>query len=164
VYNNTIVTTGRQAAFIHAGDVEVTLRNNIFLSGKEGLPFRIDGVTNQSAVRLLHNLYWRGGAPFLVRWGERDMQSLERLQAEVNQEILHGEKLGAFVDPRIDHPSQAGAPFKSFLGLTELKPDVAFARFRGRSLAGLISGPIRDFLGHELQPNGPIPFGAIGGN
>lgn len=164
VYNNTVVSTGPHAAFVQTEGVEAALRNNIFLSGREGLPLRVEGATNLAGVRLEHNLYWRGGAPFLVRWGGQALGSLNELRAIARQEVAGEETLGVFLDPQIEVVSRgAGRPLENLRMLAQFKPGREAARLNGRRTGAQIDWPFRDFLGKEFKPSDAVPIGAIGG-
>src|SRR5688572_25314694 len=164
VYNNTVVTRGRHAAYIHADNIEVILRNNIFVSARDGVPLRVDSLTNTVAVSLRDNLYWRGGAPFLVRWSQRELNSLEQLQSELREEVIGPEKLGSFVDPQIGLSSAGIAnPLPNLYGLVQFKPAVVSARQGKLTTSAFLGAATRDFLGNKLHPERPMPLGAIGG-
>ncbi len=162
VYNNTIVTSGAHAALISADKVQAALKNNIFLSGRNGLPLRVDALTASSKVNVQNNLYWRSGAPFLVQWNNQPLNSLEQLQKEAHQESLGEARLGAFADPGIETVSNAAeSPLVGLHRLRQFKPGADLSRLPGLRLVALGDFPDTDFLGHHLKPDESAPFGAI---
>lgn len=164
VYNNTIVTKGRYAAVVNAADVEAILSNNLFVSGSNGMPLRVEGITNEVQVNLRHNLYWRGGGPFLVRWGDRKLNSLKEFQDEAKQEMFQGERLGAFLDPRIEvRSSVLNDPVSNLRVLTHFTPRESSVRISGKALALSTLRPVEDFLGYDLKMGDPVPLGAVRG-
>ena len=162
VHNNTVVTKGRHAAYVFANNVQVSLTNNILLSGQTGIPLRVDGATNDVAVNFKNNVYWREGSPFLVRWDNRSITSLEQFRGETKQEIAGSEALGAFADPGIARDSGgAQIPLPNLHVLTQFKPAALLAKIGAQRIRFKLNHPLRDFLGNELPVGAPDPLGAI---
>ena len=140
IYNNTVITRGPHAAYVHADGIEISLRNNIFISSAAGVPLRVDALNQLSGFKLDHNVFWRsGGAPLLRMTGQNVTNP-----AELSALLGAGgtSTAGLFLNPEISHDStQNLEPLPNLRVLNQFKPKTKFA--------GITSAPIPD-LSHDI--------------
>jgi hypothetical protein len=101
IYNNTvrIGPWSNQAAFIDGNGVAGDFQNNLFIGYNGARPLVVEHPA--ASVRFQNNLYWSGGAPLKIRWGEHDYDSLSQWRREASQESLDGKNLGLLADPEL---------------------------------------------------------------
>ncbi len=162
VYHNTVITDNVPAARVDVTGIQLTLRNNIFVSSPEAIPLRLDG-TNFSSLLLGANLYWRRGAPFQVQIGEAEVTSLNQLATQLSRRPLEPSAFGIFDDPGLplNSPSRGGEPVLNLHALMQFKPRKTHELIAQHSPMLVAEEALRDFLGQRLPLDGRIRFGAV---
>ena len=166
VYNNTvrIGPRGKQAVYVQGKGVEAEFRNNVFIGSDRAQPLVVE--EPGAKLRFVNNLYWSGGAPLRIQWGEQTYSSLREWAQTTGQESAGGKLLGLFVNPRlrtlsVQRPGP-GSNWQERCLLYKPQPDSAIPT-RGiaviENLAGASSNT--DILGQELAAD-RWPLGALG--
>ena len=169
VYNNTvrIGAWSAQAAFVDGNGVEAEFKNNILVGCDGALPLLVEHPNNN--LRFHNNLYWGGGAPFGIQWGNQTYGSLAEWQHKAGQESLDGRLLGQFADPGIsgnsgENPGSAGNWQKLLIAYKPRRTSPVF--LQGTAMGG---DPLRadhrsDILGNVLEverwPIGAVAYGS----
>jgi hypothetical protein len=153
IYNNTVITEGKYAAFIYGHDVQATLQNNLFITNPDGTPIVIEG--GHPNIEVENNALWRNGAPFRAIWNEKNYSNLPDWQA------VSGERnRNWYTDPQIKPVNSAVLNGLSNLALLRPgSPEILTNGF-AITLAGVPTPPA-DILKNQFQ--GALrPIGAIG--
>lgn len=165
VYNNTVLVGPwtDQAASVHGDGVEACFRNNIFLAQGGVVPLRVE--KPHSKLRFENNLYWRDGSPVPVEWGQKAYTGLEEWRKETCQELLGGNPLGWFENPRLTlhAPGMRSGQFVGVSNLQAFRPlPGSPAKNKGLNLRSRfgIGITLDDFVGRRLPATGPWPLGA----
>jgi len=166
VYNNTVRTGSwsNQAAFVDGNRVEAVFRDNIFIGSGGALPLLVEHPNGK--LRFENNLYWCGGAPFRIRWGDRSYTALTEWREAAGQESQAGKMLGVFADPNLPGESvktanrganwqERLAPYKPLPNSFVLTQGIAVAAESPKTQSCL------DILGSVLTST-QWPLGAVG--
>ena len=166
VYNNTVRMGrgGKQAAYVNGKGIQAEFRNNIFVGCDAALPLVVEQPEGQ--LRFENNLYWGGGAPFQIRWGESNYVTLDEWRKATHQELAEGKALGSFADPRFaPEPAQPPVGDPNWqMRLSAYKPELATAEWLSTLTPVTLSRESTSFfdiLGRSLDP-WRWPLGAVG--
>ena len=166
IYNNTVRMGrgGKQAAYVNGRAIEAELRSNIFVGCDGTLPLVVE--QPEDNLRFENNLYWGGGAPLRIRWGETNFGALDEWRQSTGQELVDGKAVGFFADPKfaLEPAPQSAGDGDWHVRLSAYKPRFAAAEWLSAPIPvarSWQSGSFRDILGRPLTPN-RWPLGAVG--
>lgn len=153
IYNNTVITKGKYAAFVYGHDVQATLQNNLFITNPNGTPIAIEG--GHSSIQLVNNALWRNGAPFRAIWNEKDYNDPTAWQAASGERNRNW-----YTDPKMNPIDST--TLNGLSNLARLRPGSAEILTNGFAITTAdIPASSADILNNQFH--GPMrPIGAIG--
>ncbi len=153
IYNNTVITSGRYAAFIFGQDVEADFQNNLLITNTNGTPVAVEG--GHSKITFQNNALWRNGAPFHTLWNQRVCHNFADWQVArgTSENLL-------FTDPGILLSHASGLIGLS--NLVVLRPRSAAVLTNGiPTIPSEVASVSSDILNHRFHDT-ILPIGAIG--
>jgi hypothetical protein len=153
IYNNTVVTRGRNAAYVFGDRVACSIRNNVFLTETNGVPLIVEWP--QSEVKVSRNVFWSNGGPVACQWNGKSYKTTEEFRTARAQ--VNADDPGFVSNPGLTMPkAPATSPMNNFLPLAGFRASVV----KTMELAWLPSDANWDLLGKPIRA--PIGAGAIG--
>ena len=150
IYNNTVVTRGRNAAYVFGDRIACSIRNNVFLTETNGIPLQVEW--SQSEVKVSRNVFWSNGGPVVCLWNGKAYKTAEEFRAGREQ----ADDFGLVSNPGFNWPkAQPNSPMRDFSSLAGFR--VSFPQ--SAQFAWLPHDASWDLLGKPIQL--PIGPGAI---
>ncbi len=152
IYNNTVVTRGRTAAYVFGDRIACSIRNNIFLTETNGVPLLVEWP--QSEIKVSRNVFWSSGGPIACMWDGKAYKSTEEFRAA--RALVYADDLGLVSNPGfVMTKAASNSPMHDFSSLAGFKFNAA----RTVELAWLPNDARWDLLGKPIRA--PIGPGAI---
>jgi len=163
IHNNTVINEHRAAAVIFGANITGEFKNNIFISGRQGIALKVEG--GHAGLAVCQNLYWRGGEPLDLAWNGQKFESLAawaQPAADSSRAACAGD---VALDPKIVFEREAfsGSQVLPWAQLAALEPGNAEVYGLGRAVM-MPAGAQRDILGRAMPEGLAWPLGALVGS